>query len=110
MTGYFFDGSKFVGLNIMPYRSVLPSRAFTVNGIGGTQPAAFRREMSAVATFASLRPSFALRSTVTGGTVGVDQASTNDLPSGDRVTVWSAASGVSSAGLPPSRPTLKNCW
>src|SRR6185312_16099729 len=103
MIGYFFDGSKFVGLNIMPYGSVLPSRAFTVNGIGATQPAAFRREMSALATSASLRPSSERRSTVTGGTVGVEYASTKDLPSGDSVTVWSAASGVSSTGLPPSR-------
>ncbi len=88
----------------------MPSRPFTVNGIGGTQPAAFRREMSAVATVARLRPSLALRSTVTGGVVGVEYASTNDVPSGDSVTVWSAASGVSSTGLPPSRLTLKNCW
>src|SRR6185312_3953285 len=110
MIGYFFDGSKLVGLNIMPYRSVLPSRPFTVNGIGGTQPVAFSRVMSAVATSASLRPSSALRSTVTGGVVGVEYASTKALPSGDSVIVWSAASGVSSTGLPPSRLPLKNCW
>src|SRR5690606_9650288 len=108
--GYFFFASKLVGLNIMPYRSVLPSRALTVNGTGGTQPAAFSREMSAVATVATVLPSSARRSTVTGGSTGVDQASTKYVPSGDRVTVWSAASGVSSTGSPPSSDTLKNCW
>src|SRR3546814_8953964 len=67
MIGYFFAGSKFVGLNIIPYRSVLPSRALTVNGSGGTQPAASRREMSAVAIVATVAPSSARRSNVTGG-------------------------------------------
>jgi hypothetical protein len=54
----------------------------------------------------STRPSSALRSTVTGGVVGVDQASANRRPSGDRVMVWSAGSGASSVGAPPSRLTL----
>ncbi len=72
MIGYFWCGSKLVGLNIMPYRVVLPSRAVTVIGIGGTQPAAFRRLMSALATVAMTCPSAAERNTVTGGVVGVE--------------------------------------
>ena len=44
--GYLREGSKFVGLKSSPYRSVLPSRAFTVIRIGGFQPASSRREIS----------------------------------------------------------------
>ncbi|CAM5470378.1 hypothetical protein RLIN73S_01578 [Rhodanobacter lindaniclasticus] len=110
MIGYFFDASKVDGLNIMPYSVVLPSRAVTVIGTGGTQPAALSRVMSALATVASVWPSSARRSTVTGGVVGVEWTSTKVLPSGDKVISWLAASGVSRVGLPPSRLTLKNCW
>src|SRR5574337_1474984 len=109
MTGYFFAGSKSVGLNSIPYSVVLPSRAFTVIGVGGTQPIAFRREMPALATLAMTWPSSAARNTVTGGEVGVEYASTKVLPSGDIVMVWSASSGVSSVVLPLSMSTLKNC-
>ena len=39
MTGYFFDGSKFVGRKITPQMSVLPSRPFATNDSGALHPA-----------------------------------------------------------------------
>ena len=71
MIGYFFDGSKLVGRYSRPYRSVTPSRAFTVIGIGGFQPVASRREMSAFSSGSTTAP-VASRSTDTGGTSGVE--------------------------------------
>ena len=47
MTGYFFDGSKFVGRMMMPQMSVTPSRAFDVNTSGMRQPVASRSVTSA---------------------------------------------------------------
>jgi hypothetical protein len=41
-------------------------------GVGGVQPAACRRVMSALATVATTAPSSARRYTVTGGAVGVE--------------------------------------
>src|SRR5688500_17905758 len=38
ITGYFLVASKSNGFHMMPYRSVTPSAAFTVNGSGGRQP------------------------------------------------------------------------
>ena len=106
MIGYLSPGSKCDGLNIRPYRSVLPSRALTTIGVGGVQPAACSRVMSARAMVATVAPSSARRSNVTGGVVGVEYASTKKRPSGDSVTVWSASSGVSSVAGPPSSDTL----
>ena len=65
----------------------MPSRAFTVNGIGGTQPAALRRLMSAVATVGEHVAVRAGRSTVTGGVVGVEYASTKVLAVGRQADV-----------------------
>jgi hypothetical protein len=96
-------------LNIIPYSVVLPSRAFTLIGVGATQPAAFNLEMSAFAIVVTTCPSLASRSTVTGGVVGVEYASTKVLPPGDISMVWSASSGVSSVVFPLSMSTLKNC-
>ena len=70
MIGYFRVESKVVGRYISPYRSVLPSRAFTVNGIGGVHPAATSREMSLFSSVATSLPLRASRSTVVGGTSG----------------------------------------
>ncbi|WP_428977485.1 hypothetical protein [Xanthomonas arboricola] len=72
MTGDVRLTSKLLGLNINPYSVVLPSRALTVIGSGGTQPAALRRVMSAVAIVLMLRPSAASRSSVTGGVSEVE--------------------------------------
>ncbi len=51
--------------------SVLPSRALTVKGMGGFQPVASSAEMSAFSTVARSPPR-ASRTTVTGGSVGVE--------------------------------------
>ena len=64
-----------VGVYIRPYRSVLPSRAFTVKGMGGFQPACTSREMSAFSSATTCLP-FRSRTTVVGGTTGVDHWST----------------------------------
>ena len=70
--GYFFDGSSFVGVYIRPYRSVWPSRAFTVIGVGGFQPVASSFEMSAFSSSAISLPVVASRSTATGGASGFE--------------------------------------
>ncbi len=75
MIGYFRDGSKCVGRYSRPCRSVTPSRALTVNGIGGFHPAATRRVTSASSSSRRTRPA-ASRSTVSGGESGVDRPST----------------------------------
>ena len=69
MIGYFFDESSEAGVYMSPYRSVFPSRAFTVMGVGGFQPLMSRREMSAFSSVATSLP-FSSRSTVTGATLG----------------------------------------
>src|SRR5207342_1469830 len=61
MIGYFLPASKCDGLNISPCRSVLPSRALTTMGVGGVQPAACSRVMSARAMVATAAPSSARR-------------------------------------------------
>ena len=71
MIGYFLLGSRFVGVNIRPYRSVWPSWAFTVMGVGAFQPVAVRREMSVFSSVAISLPS-AARSTVTPGRSGCE--------------------------------------
>ena len=83
--------------------SVLPSRAFIVTGVGGRQPVASRREMSAFSSVCTMRPPMS-RSTVTGGVSGVEYVSTKYRPSGDIVTTWFAFSGVSSVCPLPSKP------
>ena len=60
----------------------MPSRAFTVTCVGGCQPAATSREMSAFSSDNTTRPLLS-RSTKTGGVTGVEDASMNDAPSGD---------------------------
>ncbi len=105
MIGYFLEASNADGLNIWPYRSVLPSRAFTVNDSGATQPAACSRARSARASSATCLPS-ASRSSATGAVPMVEWMSTKRLPSFDGVIAWLASSGVSSCTSPPSRPTL----
>src|SRR6478672_6190895 len=110
MIGYFLFGSKLDGLNSIPYRSVLPSRAFTTIGSGATQPLSFRRARSACATCASTLPSLASRNTVTGATAVVEYVSTTRVPSGDRRNVCCASSGDSSTGSPESRFTRYRCW
>ena len=103
--GYFFFASKFDGLNSCPYRSVLPSRALTVNDSGATQPAAFNRDRSVRASSASCLPS-ASRTSTTGAVSMVETTSTKRLPSFDTVIAWLAFSGVSNCTSPPSMPTL----
>ena len=49
----------------------MPSRAFTVIGVGGFQPVASSLEMSAFSSVSTSLPS-ASRSTVTGGTSGFE--------------------------------------
>src|SRR3546814_11466981 len=93
-----------VGLNISPYRSVLPSRALTVNGSGATQPAARRREMSPRATSRTSVPSTALRSSVTGAVAVVEYVSTNQVPPGGRFPLGAAYSGVSRPGATAPTP------
>jgi hypothetical protein len=51
--------------------SVLPSRAFMRMGVGGFQPVASSREMSARSSVCATRP-FTSRTTVTGGVSGVE--------------------------------------
>jgi hypothetical protein len=63
--------SSCVGVNMMPYRSVTPSRAFTEKGVGARHPVAVRREMSARSSVMMTRPVIC-RSTVTGGVVVVE--------------------------------------
>src|SRR5580704_17175348 len=67
--GYFFAASKFVGLNINPYKSVLPSRAFTTNGMGGTQPVALSFEISSLGNSTATLPEIS-RIAAFGGTAG----------------------------------------
>ena len=85
MIGYFFVESSDFGVYIRPYRSVFPSRALTVMGVGGFQPATSRREMSAFSSGATSLPS-ASRSTVTGATFGCAYVSTNHRPEGESDT------------------------
>ncbi len=54
-----------------PQRSVTPSRAFTVNGIGGFQPVATSREMSAFSRTVTNRPSAPRRFAI-GGVSGFE--------------------------------------
>jgi hypothetical protein len=72
-------------LYIRPYKSVLPSRALTVIGVGGFQPVASSREMSVFSSVAISLP-FASRSSVVGGTSGFEYVSTKNLPYGASVT------------------------
>ena len=69
--GYFFVASSVVGTNIRPYRSVTPSRAFTLNGTGGFHPEAISFEMSAFSTVAMSLPE-ASRTTATGAASGFE--------------------------------------
>jgi hypothetical protein len=71
MIGYFRVESIRVGVYMSPWMSVFPSRAFTVKGVGGFQPLARSREMSAFSSGITTLP-FASRSTVTGVVVGVE--------------------------------------
>src|SRR3982751_1826601 len=103
--GYFFARSRLVGTYIRPYRSVLPSRDLTVIGIGGFQPAARRREMSAVSSVTTVFP-LRSRSTDTGGVSGVEYVSTKYWPDGASAMLWSAFSGVSSVRPVPSMRIL----
>jgi hypothetical protein len=66
MIGYFRVESIRVGVYMSPWMSVFPSRAFTVKGVGGFQPLARSREMSAFSSDITTLP-FASRGTVTGG-------------------------------------------
>ena len=95
MIGYFLVESKSVGRNIRPYRSVLPSAAFTRIGIGGFQPAASSFVTSARSSGISTLPVPGSRSTTTGGWSGVDQVSTRYFPSGESCAPCRPASGVS---------------
>ena len=64
MTGYFFAGSKLVGLTMTPQMSVRPSRPFATKTSGGFQPAFVSAVMSAfssVATSDAVRPRGAAR-------------------------------------------------
>ena len=88
-----------------PYRSVLPSRALTVNRCGGTQPAACSRDRSARATCATASP-WLSRSTATGAVSTVEWMSRKYLPSFENRASWLASSGVSSCTSPPSRLAL----
>src|SRR4051812_44550676 len=108
MIGYFFDESSDLGAYISPYRSVLPSRAFTVIGIGAFQPLATSREMSAFSSVVMTFPS-ASRRTVTGATFGCAYESTTYLPVGESSIVWSPSSGVSTAKREPSMFTRQSC-
>ena len=46
MTGYFFEGSKFIGRVMVPQMSVLPSRPLATKTSGNLNPAASRAEVS----------------------------------------------------------------
>src|SRR6187551_3537264 len=94
MIGYFFDASKFDGRNIMPYRSVVPSAAFTLTGIGGFHPDAIKRLTSAFSNGITSLP-FASRKFTTGGTSGDEYVSIRYWPLGDNCMLWSPTSGVS---------------
>jgi hypothetical protein len=69
--GYLREASRVVGVNIRPWRSVLPSRAFTTIGVGGFQPALVSFEMSARSSSSCTSPP-ALRRTLVGGVIGVE--------------------------------------
>jgi hypothetical protein len=86
----------------------LPSRAFTVIGVGGFQPASTSFEMSTRSSSIITVP-LRSRSTLTGGVTGVEYTSTNDVPDGDAMIPCSASSGVSSVTSGLSSPTLYRC-
>ena len=85
-TGYFFDGSKFVGRQMTPYKSVCPSAAFALNGSGNFHPIAVSFETSAFSSGITIWPSCALRTTDTVGRSTRENASTKYLPSGENDT------------------------
>ena len=85
MIGYFFVGSKLVGRYIRPWRSPTPPRSFTVIGMGGFQPVASRREMSAFSSDSTTLP-VASRNTEVEATSGFEKLSTKYLPDGDTDT------------------------
>ena len=66
ITGYFFDGSKFVGRKITPQMSVVPSRPLATKASGGFQPALTSSEMSAFSRGITRLASAARRSSLTG--------------------------------------------
>ena len=66
MTGYFFDGSKFVGRKMTPQMSVVPSRPLAVNASGGFQPAFVSALMSPRSISVTSDPSLVRRSSDTG--------------------------------------------
>src|SRR5262245_54519934 len=80
--GYFLDVSKVVGLNISPYRSVFPSAALTLIRVGGFQPRATSREMSAFSSSITSFPA-ASRSSTAGGTSALEYVSTRYFPDGE---------------------------
>src|SRR5690242_9206999 len=91
--GYFLVVSMLVGRKSSPYRSVLPSRAFTEITIGGFHPEATSLEMSAFSSGTTTLPVLSRR-TETGGTSGWEYTSTKYFPSGENDTSWSPTSGV----------------
>ena len=56
MIGYFFFGSKSNGFHMLPYRSVTPSAALTMNVSGIFQPTSTRRDRSAFSRSMTLWP------------------------------------------------------
>src|SRR5258708_40136625 len=102
MIGYFFVESRLAGVYRRPYRSVVPSRAFTTIGVGAFHPAATRRVMSARSSVVISFPP-ASRNTVTGGPFGCEELSTKYLLVGEGCTEGAPVSGVSTMKCLPSR-------
>ena len=68
-----FGASAYMNDAAAPWAYTLSKKhPVTVNGSGAFQPVASRREISALAIVPTTCPSSALRSTVTGGVVGVE--------------------------------------
>src|SRR5215471_13635105 len=101
MIGYFFVLSKSNGFHMLPYRSVTPSAAFTVNVSGGDQPSSFRRETSVVSRSITFAP-FSSRNTQNGTWSMRELLSTTNFRDGDMELKWYAGPGSISARPAPS--------
>src|SRR5688572_28063361 len=78
MMGYFFEGSKSNGLYIVPYRSVMPSSAFTENGSGYRKPASRSDDTSVFSSSITLLPAESNR-TDSGAESMRDELSTKNV-------------------------------
>src|SRR5258707_4915865 len=103
--GYFFEGSRFDGFQIKPYKSVVPSLALPRNRSGDFQPALTSSLESVCSKVLTCEPSLARFSTETAGKSGRDKLSIKEFRSGEKLAVGVAFSVVSRGRPLPSKPT-----